>query len=282
MRRNDVSGTNRDVKPRTWLLFGALAALPAVWLAAGRLHRFAYWIGRMSPDELQALATDGWQTVRLPVGNDVELAGLVRPPTDAAARWLLFAPGNSAGLLRGFRHVLDDLRGERDLGLALFAYRGFDASGGTPNPADLRADLLRQWQWLRGRGVPADRIEIWGHSLGSVLATQLAADVAAAGEPPHRLVLVAAGPHIAVMRFGLLGRFLPEDVYDVGDAPGRVGCPTVIVHGEQDTALAPAAARDLAARFGERATLHLLAGRGHLDLWQDARRIAFAAAPTSR
>lgn len=269
---------NAAVKPWTWLLLGALASAPVVWLVAGRLHRFAYWTGPLLPAELQALATDGWQAEQLAVGDGVALAGLVRPPNAADARWILFAPGNSAGLLRGFRTVLDELCSGTDMGRMVFAYRGFDASGGTPDPQSLRADLLRQWQALRARGIAAERIEIWGHSLGSVLAVQLAADVVAGGETPRRLVLVAAAPRIAVMRFGTFGRFLPDDVFEVGEAPARVTCPTVIVHGELDTALPVEGVRDLATRFGERAVLHVVPGRGHLDLWGDARRIALPGA----
>lgn len=257
------------------MLLALAVTLPAAWLLAGKLHRFSYWISRCSPADLEPLATSGWELVRLPVAADVELFGLVRPPRAPDARWLLFAPGNGEALLRGFRGVLDGLRGDRDLGLCLFAYRGFDASGGTPDPAALRADLRRQWQWLRGRGVPAAAIEVWGYSLGSVLASQLVADVVAAGERPARLVLVAAAERIAVRAHGVAGRFTRADQYVASTASGAT--PVLLVHGSADDALPIAGARALAAAFGPGATLHELPGRNHFDLWADVAAHAFSA-----
>lgn len=258
---------------KTWLLLAATAvvAVPIAWFVAGKLHRFAYWIGRKSDAEVAALASNGWRVDRLDVAPGVTLVGLVRPPQRADAPWILFAPGNSSALLDGFQKALDEVRGSDDVGIAFHAYRGFDASGGTPSPAALAADLLQQWQQLRGRGIAAGRIQIWGYSLGSILAAQLAAAVADTGEAPARLVMIAAGERIDVMQHGALGRFLPDDVFDLSAALPRITCPVVIVHGADDDALPVAGARAIAARLGARATLHEVAGKGHFDLWPDAR-----------
>src|SRR5688572_20049388 len=112
---------------KTWFLLAAalVVVLPVAWFVAGKMHRFAYWIGRKSDAEVAALATNGWQVTRLDVAPGVTLTGLVRQPQRADAPWLLFAPGNSSALLDGFQKVLDDLRGSEDLGIAFFAYRGF-------------------------------------------------------------------------------------------------------------------------------------------------------------
>lgn len=257
------------------LLVALVLLLAAAWFVAGKLHRFAYWIGRQTDAEVQALATDGWRVDRLSVAPDVTLVGLVRPPSRPDARWILFVPGNSSSLLAGFRGVLDDLRGSDDVGIAFWAYRGYDASTGAPGPAALQDDLLRQWQHLRSLGADPARTEVWGYSLGAVLAVQLAARLAAAGERPARLVLAAAGERIAIMPHGVFGRFCPDDVYDAMAAAAHVDCATVIVHGADDDAVPVAEARRLAAAIGPRATLHEVAGRGHFDLWDDVRRLAW-------
>lgn len=265
----------RAVKTGLLLSLAALAAVPLAWFVAGKMHRFAYWAAPKTDAEIAALATDGWRVERLAVAPDVTLVGLCRPPQAKDGRWILFAPGNSQSILAGFRSELDRLRGADDIGLLFFAYRGFDASGGTPTPPTLAADLQAQWRHLRELGVPAARIELWGYSLGSVLAAQLAATLADAGEVPARLVLLAAGERIPVMRSGLFGRFLPDDEYVMGTAIERIRCPVAIVHGERDDALPIAGARALQARLGERCTLHALPDRGHFDLWQPARALLF-------
>jgi len=258
-----------------WLALSLLVALPLVWVGAGKLHRFAYWIDRKTDAEIEALATGGWRQDRLEVAPGIVLAGLVRPPASPDARWILFVPGNSTALLAGFRAELDALRGEADVGMALWAYRGFEASGGVPVPEALEQDLLRQWDHVKQLGARPNKIELWGYSLGSVLAVRLAAALADRGETPARLVLAAAGEQIPIMQHGLLGRFQPDDVYDAVEAIPRVRCPTVIVHGTADDALPIEGARRLAMLLGDRATLHELPGKGHTDLWADLRRLAF-------
>jgi pimeloyl-ACP methyl ester carboxylesterase len=186
---------------------------------------------------------------------------------------VLFVPGNSSSLLEGFRGVLDALRGAEDMRIAFWAYRGFDASTGVPTPTALADDLWQQWQRLQALGATPANTQIWGYSLGSVLAVQLAARMAANGQSPARLVLIAAAEQIPVMPYGRFGRFLADDVFDATAAIEHVDCPTLIVHGTDDDALPIAGARRLATALGARATLHEIPGKGHLDLWDDVRRL---------
>lgn len=263
------------VKLRMSILLSALAAAAAAWLVAPRLHRFAYWSERRSPTEIAALARDGWQIDRLPVAPAVELHGLVRPPRDPQARWILFVPGNSQSVLAGFQAELDRLRGADDTGLAFWAPRGFDASQGVPTPAALAADLLLQWQRLLALGATPARLEVWAYSLGTPLALQLAAELGRRGTAPARLVLIASSPTIPVMPYGTFGRFLPDDVYDATAALPQVTCPTVLIHGTIDAALPIEGARTIARALGARAMTHELPGIGHLDVWPHVRKLAW-------
>jgi pimeloyl-ACP methyl ester carboxylesterase len=250
------------------VLVPAAAACAAWWLAP-KLHRFAYWMARKTDAEVQALAQDGWRIDRFSPEPGVELVGLVRPPARAGARWILFVPGNSSDLLAGFRQVLDPLRVRDDIGLAFWAYRGFDASTGVPSPEALAADTERCWQRLLALpGVEPAKAELWGYSLGSGLAVQLAARLCRAGAPPARVVLLSAYDRITVMRPGLLGRFQPSDVYDAMTAAPQVNCEVMLVHGTADDALPIAGARALQQALGPRARLVELPGKGHVDYLQ--------------
>ena len=260
------------MKFRSWLAVAFVLALPCAWFAAGKMHRFAYWIGRKSEAQVAALASGGWKVDRLEVEPGVQLVGLVRVPRRSDAPWLLFVPGNSEALLDGFRDVLDGLCGDADVGMAFWAYRGFDASDGVPSPAALQRDLDAEWARMVALGATPARTEIWGYSLGSTLAPHLAATLCRAGTPPKRLVLLATGPAIRIRPFGRFGRFRPSDVYAAGDAFDAITCPVAIGQGANDDALPVDGARAVAQRFGERATLHVFAGRGHADLWPDVRR----------
>lgn len=251
-----------------------LLAAAAAWVVAGRMHRFAYWIDRKTPAEVEALATGRWQVNRLQVDDGVELVGLVRPPEEAGGRWILFVPGNSTALLAGFQVEL-----ERTVppaaGVAFWAYRGFEASGGTPSPAHLSGDLLKQWEFVAGRNRAAEPPEIFGYSLGAVLAVQLAAELQRQKRPPRRLVLAAAGERIPIMKHGVFGRFAADDVYDAAACAAEVECPVVIVHGTADDALPIATARRLRELIGDNAVLHEQDGKGHTDIWEAVKGVAF-------
>jgi len=259
------------VKIQTVLVLAGVAILPVAWLLAGKAHRFAYWIGHKTDAQVTALAKNGWVVDRLPVADGIELVGLVRPPKNPEARWVLFVPGNSEAILDGFQTVLDDLRGDDDVGLAFWAYRGFDASGGTPDPESLRSDLLPQWRRVQELGAKPGRTEIWGYSLGSALAPHLAATLCKQGTPPQRLVLLATGMEIPVRPHGTFGRFGSSDVFEGHSVAGDVTCPVAIAQGSDDPAMPIANARELAKKFDIK--LHEIPGRGHVDLWPEAREL---------
>lgn len=257
-----------------WIAIAVLAVGAVAWFGAPGLHRFAYWIDRKTDAEIDALARERWRVDRFETEPGVTLVGLVRPPQGDAG-WVLFAPGNSTALLAGFQSEIERSV-PPDRGVAFWAYRGFEASGGAPTPAALLADLVRQWDRVQAlAGAAGARTEIFGYSLGAVLAVQLAAELTGQGRAPARLVLAAAGESIAIMPHGAFGRFLPDDVYDAAAAAPRVACPTVIVHGTADTALPIATARALRRLIGDHATLHELADKGHTDIWQGVRQHAF-------
>jgi uncharacterized protein len=89
--------------------------------------------------------------------------------------WILHLHGNadSAFSIGQLRHC-EQLRA---IGFSVLCldYEGFGLSPGIPTEAHLNADAEAAYETLVGRGVPPGRIIIWGHSLGSAPAVQLAA-----------------------------------------------------------------------------------------------------------
>ena len=95
----------------------------------------------------------------------------------------------------------------RDLGINLFAfdYRGFGESSGTPDERGLYDDATASYQFLiRSLGVPPERIVLFGHSLGSGVAIELASRVPAAG-------LIVEGAYTSVVDRGQV-LHSPEDM----------------------------------------------------------------------
>src|SRR5688572_6205879 len=92
---------------------------------------------------------------------------------------LLYFHGNGGTLLvraERIRRFLGD-----GLGVFMPAYRGYSGSTGSPSEAALIADAKLAHDYLIGMGLPPEQIVIYGESLGTGVAVQLAADRRAAG-----------------------------------------------------------------------------------------------------
>ena len=175
-------------------------------------------------------------------------------------RALLYFGGNAEDVganAAPFAAAIDDRT------LVFANYRGYGGSTGTPSEAALVADALALFDSL---ATDHDDIAVVGSSLGSGVATQLAAR-----RPVSRLVLVtpfdslvsvgqAAMPWIPV---GLLAR----DRFDSAKVAPQVQAPTLILVATDDTVVRPKHAQALHAAFSRGiARLVEAQGFGHNDL----------------
>ena len=101
--------------------------------------------------------------------------------TASSSPWLLFLHGNRATIASRVNIVRYERL--RALGLNVFApeYRGFGGLAGSPTEASVTTDGRGGYEYLRQHlGVPANRIVIYGWSLGSAVAVNVASEVDAA------------------------------------------------------------------------------------------------------
>ena len=96
-------------------------------------------------------------------------------PVEGARHTVLFCHGN-AGDIADRLFTLQTLHA-MDLSVLIFDYRGYGRSEGRPSESGLYADAAAARRHLvEVEGVPADRIVVWGRSLGGAVAARLAAD----------------------------------------------------------------------------------------------------------
>jgi len=169
----------------TWAIVTAallyLALVIVLWLAESRLVYFPGPQRSLIPPPAPLdLATE---RVEFRTEDDVGLVGWVIPASsDSSGWWLLICHGNAGNLSEFDRPV--HYAGLRRLGLSLLAfdYRGYGESGGVASEQGLYRDADAAYRYLRQhRGVPADRIVVFGHSLGSAVAIDLVSRTPAAG-----------------------------------------------------------------------------------------------------
>jgi fermentation-respiration switch protein FrsA (DUF1100 family) len=146
---------------------------------------------------------------------------------------VLYFHGNGdflAGLVDRFRDITSD-----GTGLVALSYRGYAGSSGRPSEQGLLSDAEAAYAFTSAR-YGADRIVVWGFSLGSGVGVALAADRRIGKlvlEAPYTSILeVAAGafPFLPV-------RWLVRDQFRSDQRMARVAAPLLIMHGAHDATI---------------------------------------------
>ena len=179
------------------------------------------------------------------------VARLIPPaagPSSSTAGWILYLHGSGGNV--GVVAYNEAWAKFHRLGLGVLAvdYRGYGESGGRPSEAGLYRDASAAHAYLTSRlGVPASRIVIYGYSLGSAVAIDLATRVAAAG-------LIVEGALLSVPARGAeLYPFLPvawmaRNRFASVDKVAQVRMPKLFIHARQDAEIPIAHGRELFER----------------------------------
>jgi uncharacterized protein len=151
-----------------------------------------------------------------------------------ARAWVLYLHGNSATVAS--RVNIARYRELRALGLNVVApeYRGFGGLPGTPSEASLGTDARAAFDYLTGpAGVPAGRIVIYGWSLGSAVAVDLAGQ---AGE--GAIVLEGAPASLVALgeqRYPFFPiRLIMRNPFESILKIARVNSPALFLHSPED------------------------------------------------
>lgn len=170
----------------------------------------------------------------------------------------------------------------------LFDYRGYGENPGSPNERAIAADAKRVWRYVtEERRIVADRVILYGESLGGGVAVGLATELCQVGTPPAGLVLRSTFTSLTAVashHYPLLPvKLVMAERYPSVERIGEVTCPILVIHGRKDTivpfqfgeklfAAAPEkSASGIAKRFVE------LPAADHNDvLWTESDRLVKA------
>lgn len=129
----------------------------------------------------------------------------------------------------------------------LINYRGYGGSEGKPTEKALVNDAQHCLRWARTQlGSPAS-VTLAGFSLGSGVATQVAA-----AEKPTALILICPFDSITEVACNLvpvLPRFLPLDSWKSADFAHSITCPVTILRATNDSIVPPASTDALIRAF---------------------------------
>jgi fermentation-respiration switch protein FrsA (DUF1100 family) len=155
------------------------------------------------------------------------------------------------------------------------SYRGYGGSSGRPSESGLLADAGAAYAFALAR-YPAERIVLWGESLGTGVAVALAAE-----KPVARVILespFSSAVDIAARRYWFVPvRWLMKDQFRSDLRVGKVAAPVLVLHGERDNVVPIALGERLYALVNAPKRFVRFPGAGHNDLGANG---AVAAAKT--
>lgn len=190
--------------------------------------------------------------------------------------WVLYLHGNASTVAS--RMNVKHYTRLRELGLNVLApeYRGYNGLEGVPSESGVVADARAGYDYLRNRvGVPADRLLIYGWSLGGAIAVSLASTVESRG------VVLEGAPasivDIGAARYPMFPvRWIIRNPFNVIDKVRAIRTPLLFLHSPEDAVVPFAEGRRLFDAATAPKTFVEVRG-GHIDSSEIDRDVFYGA-----
>lgn len=221
-----------------------------------------------------------WQPPRLIVQPEARAQRIDYTSDDGQAlyAYLVGDPARARGLLIAF-HGNADLAAwrvpwaaevERRTGWAVLVpeYRGYGGLSGSPSYVSSQRDARATYRLVRERLGDTIRIALYGHSLGSAVAAEVASD-----HPPSALLLEAPFTSARDMARAMLAvpvaaawRAIARVHFDTRAVVASLHVPVSVVHGESDGIIPIRMGRAVHAAARVPGELLVVRGAGHNDV----------------
>ena len=171
------------------------------------------------------------EKVYINTSDNLNLLGWFHKKDLKKFKTIVYFHGN-AGKLENRIHKLNHFK-DIDINFLIIAWRGFSGNKGKPNEKGLYIDGNSTILWLKNLGLKEKDIILYGESLGTGVATEIAQSNNYAGlvlETPFTSMVEAAKnfyPYIPVS-------LLLKDKYDNQNKIKNINIPVLVMHGEVD------------------------------------------------
>ena len=171
------------------------------------------------------------EKVKINTQDGIELMSWYHNKNVNSYKTILFLHGN-AGSLENRIHKINHFK-DMNVNFLLVAWRGFSGNKGTPTEKGLYEDAESAVRWLKSKGVRENNIIVYGESLGTGVATEIAQNKNFAGiilESPFTSMIDAGKdkyPYLPV-------RLLLKDRYESNKKIKNINSPILIMHGKVD------------------------------------------------
>ncbi len=183
-------------------------------------------------------------------------------PAQRGQPTLLYIHGN-AGTLADRAERISNYQ-SHGRGVLIMSYRGYSGSTGRPSERANVSDAVLAYDTLRGWGVEPEDIIVYGESIGSGIAVQVAKQRPISGlvlDAPYTSIVDVAELHYPY----LPGRLMMRDRYETLRHLKKVEAPLLVIHGEIDQIIPVEMGRKVAASAPGPAEIVTFPEAGHTD-----------------
>ena len=169
--------------------------------------------------------------VKIKTYDGIDLLGWFHKKDLKKFKTIVYFHGN-AGKLENRIHKLNHFK-DMDVNFLIIAWRGFSGNDGKPSEEGLYIDGNSVIKWLKNLGLLEEDIIIYGESLGTGVATEIAQNNNFAGlvlETPFTSMTEAAKNFYPYIPVGIL----LKDKYENDKKINNINIPVLVMHGEAD------------------------------------------------
>ena len=171
------------------------------------------------------------EKVKIKTEDNIELLAWYHKKNFGDYKTILFLHGN-AGTLENRIYKINHFT-NMNVNFLIIAWRGFSGNKGKPTEKGLYEDAKGALRWLANKGVKEESIIIYGESLGTGVATEIAQNKNFAGvilETPFTSMVSVGKSHYSFIPVSIL----LKDKYENDKKIKNIKSPILIMHGEVD------------------------------------------------
>ena len=171
------------------------------------------------------------EKVKITTEDKIDLVGWFYNKDIKKFKTIVFFHGN-AGSLNNRTYKLNHFK-DLNVNFLIIAWRGFSGNKGKPSELGLYEDANSTVKWLNTKGVPDKNIILYGESLGTAIAVEIAQNKKYAG-------VILESPFTSMVNMGkkyypfFPVNFLLKDKFESYKKINKILVPVLVIHGKVD------------------------------------------------
>ena len=171
------------------------------------------------------------EKVKIKTQDNIEILGWYHKKDSTKYKTILFLHGN-AGSLENRIHKINHFK-DMNINFIIISWRGFSGNKGNPSEKGLYEDANAAIRWLKSNGIEEKNIIIYGESLGTAIAIEVAQNKNFGG-------IILESPFTSMVSLGkkkypfLPVNLLLKDKYQSAVKIKNIKSPILIMHGKVD------------------------------------------------